>query len=201
MNERVFRCSSVSILVFALLLILPGLAAAADEKPAAEPHARAASAAVAQAASCGACTAAYQKCSNTCFGRADKSGMNKCLTSCDNAAAKCTCNDVSNLRSEDLVSFDWPSVSKAACHGTVSCQPAYPSCASWSSYANCEDPYCGSGAHCGDCTCDEFRCFCGPGPALKQKEERFRVCFDQYGNSCTEWQQLILSECDDVDCP
>lgn len=197
MNERMFRCSALSVLVFALLLILPGLAAAADERPAG-PHAGMAFEGVAPAGSagCGVCVAAYQKCSNTCFSRGDKSGMGKCLTACDNAAATCTCDNVANLRSEDLVGFDWPSQSKAACHGNVSCQPNYPSCASWSSYSNCEDPFCGVGAHCGECTCD-IKCICGPGPALKQKEERFRVCFDQFGNSCTEWQTLTLSSCDD----
>jgi hypothetical protein len=200
MNSRAFRCPPVALMIFALLLALTGLAAAADN-PRGTPRARTAFEAVAPPhANCGICAAAYQRCNATCFGRADKGDMGACLTSCDNAAAACTCDDVSNLRSEDLVGFDWPSASKAACHGTVSCQPNYPSCASWSSYSACDTPYCGTGIHCGDCTCDEFRCYCGPGPALKEKSERFRVCFDQYSNSCTEWQTLTTSTCDDT-CP
>jgi hypothetical protein len=201
MNKRELRCPSLFILGFALLLILPVLAAA-DEHPAASPAARAlaefAAVAPPQAASCVVCAAAYQKCSTVCFGRADKSGLGACLNACDNAAALCSCDQVVNLRSEDLVDFEWPSAAKAACHGSVSCQPNYPSCASWSSYSNCGDPYCGFFPHCGECICDEFRCFCGPGPAIDQDQERFRVCFDQYGNSCTEWQKvktLVYCEC------
>ena len=199
MNDRAFRCPSVALVIFALLLLaLPALAAA-DDGPRVSPPARTAFAAVAQA-NCGICTAVYQRCAATCFGRDDKSGMGACLTGCDNIAATCSCDEVGALRSEDLVAFEWPSAAKAACHGTVSCQPNYPSCASWSGYAACDTPYCGTGIHCGECTCDEFRCWCGPGPALKEKEERFRVCFDQYGNSCTEWQTLTFSTCDDT-CP
>jgi hypothetical protein len=199
--NRAFRCTPLLLVVFALLLALPGLGAA-EERPAAARvrEAREAFEAVAspQAASCGICALAYQRCNATCFSRGDKAGMGACLTQCDNVAATCSCDQQGvNLRSEDLVQWDWPGVTKAACHGSVSCQPNYPSCASWSGYSNCDDPFCGQAPHCGECTCDEFRCFCGPGPALKQKQERFRVCFDSLGNSCTEWQTLTINSCDD----
>jgi hypothetical protein len=79
-----------------------------------------------------------------------------------------------------------------ACHGTVSCQPNYPSCAGWSGYADCGDPLCGIYRWCGDCG-DPFGCW---DPATRQTRERFRVCFDQFGNSCTEWQStLVLVAC------
>jgi hypothetical protein len=119
--------------------------------------------------------------------------MGECLTACDNAAATCTCDQAVGLRSEELVNFEWPSMAKAACHGTVSCQPYYPSCASWSGYSDCGTPWCGS-AKC-ECEYIEGHLFCFPGPAWKQNRERFRVCFDQWGNSCTEWQQTVTSYC------
>jgi hypothetical protein len=198
MNERTFRCPPLALLIFALLLALPGLAAA-EESPRRSPQARVDFEAIAPAqAKCGACAIAHKSCSATCFGQ-DKAVMGQCLTACDNAAANCSCEQAVGLHSEELVNFEWPSMTKTACHGTVSCQPNYPSCASWSAYSDCEDPYCGSGPKCGECTCDEWgHCFCGPGPALKQRRERFRVCFDQYSNSCTEWQQTITSFCDET---
>lgn len=197
MTKRPFPCPFTSILVFALLLAaLPGLAAA-EEGPRAFRQARADFEAVApaQAKNCQLCASIHQKCSATCFSRIEEGGTGDCLTSCDNAAATCTCDEVASLRSEDLVAWGLAVTTKAACNGTVSCQPNFPSCASWSSYSNCGDPYCGIGAKCGECTCDEFRCFCGPGPAWKQSRERFRVCFDQYSNSCTEWQTTVTSSC------
>jgi hypothetical protein len=198
MNERAFRCLSTSLLVFALLAVLPALAAAAED-PRISPREREAFEAIAppQAKDCQRCALAHKKCSTTCFSLAEKGGMGDCLTACDNAVASCTCDQSVNLRSEDLVSWEWPGTTKAeACHGTVSCQPNYPSCASWSSYSPCGDAYCGSGRRCGDCTCDEFgHCFCGPGPAWRESQERFRVCFDSLGNSCTEWQTFTSVAC------
>lgn len=197
MNKRVFRCPSTSILIFALLLAaLPGLAAA-DEVPRISRQARASFEAVApaQAKGCQACAFAHQHCSATCFSLAEKGGMGKCLTQCDNAAATCTCDQAVSLRSEDLVSEEWLSRTKAACNGSVSCQPNYPSCATWSGYSDCDEGYCGTGRACGECFCEFGRCFCDPGPAWKQSRERFRVCFDQFGNSCTEWQMVLNSSC------
>jgi hypothetical protein len=196
MNERVLRCSAILILGFGLLLVLSA-PAAADEGPRISPQARARFEAVAppQAAGCSDCAFAYQTCSSTCFSLGEIGVMGKCLTGCDNAAAMCTCDQSVNLRSEDLVNFEWPNQFKATCHGNVSCQPNYPSCAGWSSYSDCGTPFCGNGPHCGECEWIEGKLFCPPGPAWKQYRERFRVCFDQYGNSCTEWQQNLLITC------
>jgi hypothetical protein len=198
MDERVFRCSFTSILAFTLLMAaLPGLAAA-EEGPRISPRERAAfeEVAPAEAKSCQPCALAHKKCSATCFSLDEKGGMGSCLTACDNAAATCTCDQSVNLRSEDLVSRDWPGTTKAACHSNVSCQPNYPSCASWSAYASCGTAFCGSGPRCGECDCDEWgHCFCGPGPAWREPLERFRVCFDSLGNSCTEWQTFTSISC------
>lgn len=196
MSERVLRGSSILILGFGLLMLLSSPAAAGEE-PRVSPQARARFEAVAppQAAGCGLCAFAYQTCSSTCFGLAEGRDMGKCLTGCDNAAKMCTCDDPVDLRSEDLVGFDWPSQTKASCHGTVSCQPNFPSCASWSAYSDCGTAYCGNGPKCGECEWIEGHLFCGPGPAWRQSRERFRVCFDQYGNSCTEWQQTLQITC------
>lgn len=191
MNERAFRGPSTSILFFTLLLAaLPGLAAA-DEVPRISRQAKAAFEAVVppQAKGCELCAFAHQHCSSTCFSLAAKGGIGECLTVCDNAAATCTCDRTVSLRSEDLVSWEWPSLTKDACHGTVSCQPDFPSCAGWSSYSDCGEPFCSLAVGCGRCSCDEFGCRCEfAGPATRQSRERFRVCFDESGNSCTEWQ-------------
>ncbi len=98
-----------------------------------------------------------------------------------------------NLGSNQSVALNLASLTKAACHGTVSCQPNYPSCASWSSYAGCDGAYCGT-ARC-NCEYIEGHLFCYSDDAWKEPLERFRVCFDQYGNSCTEWQQIWTSTC------
>ena len=194
MTERAFRCPSPSILVFALLLALPGLAAAGED-PRISPQAREAFEAVApdQAQGCRPCAFAHQRCSATCFSLAEKGGVGECLMACDNAAATCTCDQAVSLQSEDLVSWDWPDTAKAAaCHGTVSCQPNYPSCAGWSGYSDCGDPQCGIYRWCGNCG-DPFGCW---DPATRQPRERFRVCFNQSGQSCTEWQgTLVLVAC------
>lgn len=200
MSKRAFCRPSTLFFIFALLLAALPVLAVAEEGPRNSPRDRAAFEAVApaQAKSCQTCFAAHQKCSATCFGLVDKGGLGSCLTACDNATATCSCDQSVTLRSEDIAAARGLSLpTKSTCHGTVSCQPDYPSCASWSSYTDCDSQYCGSGPKCGDCTCDEFgRCFCGPGPAWKEPMERFRVCFDSLGNSCTEWQKFIVSTCD-----
>jgi hypothetical protein len=181
----------LTVLAYALL-VLPGMAAA-DESP----RARAVREAP-RAAACDACALAQKSCSAACFSLRDKGVLGACVTACDNAAAACTCDQAVGLRSEELVNFEWPSLAKAACHGTVSCQPNYPSCAGWSGYSDCGDPWCGMGPKCGGQVCDEWGfCWWEPGPAWKQWRERFRVCFDQFSNSCTEWQQTLSSTCDE----
>jgi hypothetical protein len=188
-------CLSVAVLGFTLLVVLTSPAAAGES--AARGGAVWNAALPPQAASCGLCKAAQERCSVKCFSLADKAGLGACLTACDNAAAACTaCDDQVTLRSEDLVEkMPWlaKGLEKAACHSTTPCDyNIYGSCASWSGYTDCDDPFCGSGPRCGD-NCEPWGpC---PGPAWKQKQERYRVCFDQYGNSCTEWQRITISSC------
>ncbi len=173
MKDRAYRQFPFLIFGLTLLALAPGAAVAA--------------------ARCGPCVDAQKACAVGCFDRTDKAGFVACMMGCDNAAALCACDGQASLRSEDFVrSAGWRGVAKDACHGTVSCQPNYPSCAGWSGYADCGDPQCGIYRWCGDCG-DPFGCW---DLATRQPRERFRVCFDQFGNSCTEWQgTLVLVAC------
>lgn len=98
------------------------------------------------------------------------------------------------LRSEDLVArFGSPFVTQsfAACQPITACGPAfgYGSCASWSSYTECGDLYCSANARgCGACG---ERC---SGPGLEQKYEAYRICFNQFGESCTQWSRLSYTD-------
>jgi hypothetical protein len=201
MNERAFRCPSTFILILALLLAaLPGLVAADEAPRRISPRARAAFEAVAppQAKECQLCAFAHQHCSQACFSLVEKGGIGKCLTQCDNAAATCTCDPAVGLRSEDLVSQEWLSSNKNhACNADVSCQPNYPSCASWSGYSTCDTHCFATFPRCGPCTCDGPYCWCERGPGGTEYLQRFRVCFDQFNNSCTEWQTTFGNFCGD----
>jgi hypothetical protein len=192
MKERVSRCAPIALLAIALVAVLAA-PAAADERVArdgARDEVRGEDGFAAVQATCRACGLVQKSCYGNCFGLEDKSGMRECLTGCDNAALTCSCDEAVTLRSEDLVPFDWPSLTKAACHPITSCQPDYPSCASWSGYSDCDAPFCGFGPQCGD-DCPEFGpC---PGEAMKQRRERFRVCFNALGQSCTEWQRTMIN--------
>jgi hypothetical protein len=185
MKKQEHRCWTIAIAIVALLGVLP---AAAEERVA---RGRDGADGVRPGPGlCGACALAAEGCYGKCFDLDDKSGMRTCLSKCDNVAATCTCDEAVTLRSEDLVPFAWPNVTKAACHPITSCQPAYPSCASWSGYSDCDDPFCGFAPQCGD-DCPEFGpC---PGPAMKQRRERFRVCFNEFGQSCTEWSRTMIN--------
>lgn len=188
MNKRAFRCPKLSIFVLGLLVMSMVGATAAEESPRLTPQAREAfRTAVAMPQALG--TLADQKCFATCFDDVDKGKMGACLRACNNAAAV-------TLRSEDLVQWGLVSIDKAACHASVSCQPNYPSCASWSSYSTCGDPFCQFQFSCGETICHEGGlCFPEGGPARHVPYERFRVCFDQFGNSCTEWYRLNIYTC------
>lgn len=187
MNKLPFRWPNSSVFVLGLLLISTVGATAAEESPRLTPQAREAFQAGATPQAVGAL--ADQKCFATCFANVDKGKMGACLTACNNAAAV-------TLRSEDLVQWGLVSINKAACHESVSCQPNYPSCASWSSYSTCGDPFCEFQFACGERICYEGG-ICVPqgGPARHEPYERFRVCFDQFGNSCTEWYRLNIYSC------
>ena len=152
------------------------------------------SAAPAQAARCGPCEVVQERCTVNCLGR-DKAEIGACLMACDNEAATCSCDEAVTLRSEDFVartgSLGVVTDFAAACHSTTPCGTAYPSCASWSGYYDCDDPFCGSVRGCGECEGD-FPRFC-PGPGMKQRGERYRVCFNNLGQSCTEYQLTLIN--------
>jgi hypothetical protein len=183
MKERVSRPITLPALALLAVLAAPVVA---DEKVA-RGEVRGEDGFAAVEATCRACSLVQKSCYGKCLGLEDKLGMRECLVGCDNAALTCSCDEQVTLRSEDLVPFNWASLTEAACHQNVSCQPGYPSCASWSSFVDCDDPFCGTTLFCGE-DCPEIGpC---PGPATKQWREHFRVCFNAQGQPCTEWQRL-----------
>lgn len=143
--------------------------------------------------------AVHDQCLVNCFGREDQSQMLGCLIGCDNAAAERVGDEEVTLSSEDYVA-QWGNggvTAASACHSTAPCPAEYDSCASWSSYSNCGDPYCGIYRYC--CAdlgptgpqpnipnCELF------GDALRQYRERYRVCFNASGQSCTEYQRTSV---------
>lgn len=144
----------------------------------------------AQAVTCRVCAIAQESCAVNCFGRDDKKEMRSCLIACDNAAALCSCDEPATLNSEDYVArFGLGDVTglKAACHSTTPCGPAYGSCANWSSYTDCGDPFCGLVLGCGEC--DEWGHCTAGGPGIKQLRERYQVCLNEQGQSCTQYQR------------
>lgn len=170
----------LSFVITALLLLVLSAAAA-------QAQARA------QAARCRPCEIAQERCSLNCFGREDKNEIRLCLIGCDNAAALCSCDEPATLSAEDYVArFGLTGATdlKAACHSTTTCGLAYGACTNWSSYTDCGDPFCGIVVGCG--ACDEWgHCEAG-GPGMKQKMERYRVCFNQLNEPCTEYQVTTI---------
>ncbi|HEV7508628.1 MAG TPA: hypothetical protein VGS07_27360 [Thermoanaerobaculia bacterium] len=66
----------------------------------------------------------------------------------------------------------------AACHGFITC-PDPKSCASWTAFTACEDPFCDSHPSC------DIK---SNGIATVQLKERFRACTLSNGSQCIEWQ-------------
>lgn len=145
-----------------------------------------------QPAFSGACAAIQNRCSANCFGLADAQAVVPCLIGCDNAAATCTRGeDRVTLSSEEYLAQRGGNslvTRAAACNPTTPCPPEYGSCASWSAYYDCGDPFCGVYGHCGD-PCGEPLCF---GDATRQFRERYRVCFNQQAQPCTEYQRTSV---------
>ena len=155
----------------------------------------------AQTASCRPCAIAHEQCSVNCLGREGKA-VGACLIRCDNAAALCSCDEPATLISEDFVAKFGPQPGpepglkvvtdfSVACHSTTPCDSSYGSCANWSSYSDCGDQFCGIVIGCGECN-EWGQCEAG-GPGLKQFRERYRVCFNELGQSCTEYQRSSTS--------
>ncbi len=143
--------------------------------------------------SCLGCQLFEESCTLNCSALESKDEAMTCLLACVQVAAACSCDEPVTLSSEKLVEMglaEGPSGLKAACNSTTPCPPEYSSCASWSSYSDCGAPICGTFKFCGDPPwCEEpSLCF---GPAQRQPQERFRVCFNSSGQSCTEYQQRI----------
>ena len=190
MSQPAFRCPSLSMIVFGLLLLGAAGGAASGEDPRVALRARQGSRAVPAQT----CALIHQKCTAACFADAGKRAMGACLTACDKAAAGCTPDGAATLRSEDLVRWGVVSFTKNGCHPGSSCPPGYSSCASWSGPSVCGASYCQDESFCGDPWCDNG---CDPngGPANHTPYEQFRVCFDQFGNSCTEWSSYDAVFC------
>ena len=163
-------------------------------------------AAQAQAAKCRPCALAQERCSVNCLGREGKA-IGACLIGCDNAAALCSCDEPATLNSEDFVARFGPQPDaraqaglrvvtefSGACNSTTPCDSSYGACANWSGYSNCGDPFCGWAVGCG--LCDEYG-QCEPGgQAMNQFVERYRVCFNELGQSCTEYdRQQFSTDC------
>ena len=134
-----------------------------------------------------ACLVALDACSVSCHEIGDPQLSAGCLARCDLAAATCFDDEEVTLSSEDYLGKRTSGLftKAAACHDTTPCPAEYGSCGSWSGFSDCGDPICGPSSLCQ--TCNEWG-QCLLGPATKQRRERFRVCFNQQMEGCTEYQ-------------
>jgi len=176
-------------LAFALtalcLLVLPAAPAQAQDDALAQF----------QAAKCRPCAVAQERCSVNCLGRGDKKEIGPCLLGCDNAAALCSCDEPATLSAEDYVAMAGlaavTNTLTAACNPTTLCGSAYGACTNWSTYTSCDDAFCGVAVGCGQC--NEWGQCEVAGPGMRQRRERYRVCFDPQGQPCTEYQRTTSS--------
>lgn len=150
----------------------------------------------AQAGRCRPCEIAQERCSASCLGRDDKDQIGSCLIGCENAATRCSCDEPATLSAEEYVErFGLKVVTEfsAACHSTTPCGSEYGACTNWSSYSDCDDPFCHQVNGCAE-ECGPLSCF---GPGMRQRQERYRVCFNAIGQSCTEYQRTVINlSCD-----
>jgi hypothetical protein len=169
-----YKSSQVLTLIAALsLVLLP--AATAQSQPAVSDS----------------CVFDLDNCSVNCLGLEDPAKVETCMIGCSNAAATYSPDEKPTLDSEEFLAR-WgedPFAKAGACHSTTPCPSEYASCGSWSGYSDCGDPYCGVYRTCG-APCPEYPfCF---GEATRQARERFRVCFNQQAQSCTEYQRTSI---------
>ena len=167
--------SRMSFVLTALLLLVLSAAAAEAKAP------------------CRRCEIAQEQCSVNCLGR-EKGAIGSCLVRCDNAAALCSCDEPATLSAEDYVErsgLNLVTEFSTTCHSTTPCGSGYGACTLWSSYTDCEDAFCGPALGCGEC--DEWGHCTAGGPGMKQKMERYRVCFNEFNQSCTEYQRATVT--------
>ena len=79
-----------------------------------------------------------------------------------------------------LAAFEPPIGEASACHGWYTC-PSPKSCGSWSTYQDCDQPFCGWDDYC------EYK---SGGDATVQPRERFRYCVLGDGSPCYEYQVI-----------
>ena len=175
---------SLCLLLGALLLMALGGTVATAQAEAPE-----------RVASCTSCQQLEESCMRNCSMLETRGAAAACRMACTSVADSCSWDEPITLSSEDVVAMglaEGPSALASACNSTTPCPPEYGSCAGWSAYSNCGDGICGTFKFCGDppwCYEPDL-CF---GPALYQERERFRVCFNSTGQSCTEYQRLVPS--------
>jgi hypothetical protein len=168
------RESRLFLLLLAALMVSLGASASAQERSAALDD---------------ACLAALDVCSVDCTALDDGLQALTCLNRCDAAATICLGDDKATLSAEEYLAHQGYGLSfkAAACHSLTPCPPEYGACTNWSSFSDCGDPHCGISTLCKEC--DEWGQCTAAGPAMKQDRERFRVCFDQQMQGCTEYQR------------
>jgi hypothetical protein len=140
------------------------------------------------------CVAALNVCSVTCNDLGDRAKTQSCLTRCDRAAATCFGDEEATLSSEEYLAH-WGDAlvfaQSEACHDTTPCPPEFGSCGSWSDLYDCGDPQCSFSTLCQQC--NEWDQCTIAGPMTSQVQERFRVCFNQQMQGCTEYQNFLQS--------
>jgi hypothetical protein len=173
--------------IFALVVALSvlGLGAGAAQ---AQPDSQVLAPATPQAQMSEACALTQEQCTVDCMGRKDRASMVSCLMGCDNSATLCARDAQPTLSSEWYAEQlgNVIGLKAGACHATTPCPPEYGSCAAWSGYSDCGDPWCGVYGHCGS-GCGEPLCF---DDATRQSKERYRVCLNQQAQACTEYQRI-----------
>ncbi|HEX6198850.1 MAG TPA: hypothetical protein VF150_01195, partial [Thermoanaerobaculia bacterium] len=113
----------------------------------------------------GACIVALDVCSSSCNDLDDRAQTVGCLSRCDKAASVCLGDEEPTLSSVEYLAH-WSDglvfEAAGACHSTTPCPPEYGSCASWSTFQDCGDPFCGISTLCKEC--DEWGLCTAGGP-------------------------------------
>lgn len=81
-----------------------------------------------------------------------------------------------------------------ACQPSVSCA-GYSSCGSWSGTYRCGEPNSCNFTGCRVNVCEGSRCYFEYRGVQSQGQNRYRVCHNPAGESCTEWERTNTSFC------